>query len=62
MLIVSLVGLITHDQLQTAPCFAMNAMNVGYSVVEVIVHLQGSNAKESRVLLVDHSLAGWIAP
>ena len=52
----SLGGLIASGQVQRQLAF-----NVGCSDVEVMVPSQGMNAREWRMLLVDHSLVGWTA-
>ena len=53
----SLAGLIVSDQMQRQP-----ALNAGCAAMDVMVPSQGTNATGSRVLVVDHSLAGWTAP
>ena len=53
----SLAGLTVSDHMQRQP-----ALNAGCAAMDVMVPSQDTNATGSRVLIVDHSLAGWTAP
>ena len=50
----SLARLLASDRVQRQPL-----VNAGSSLMDVMVPSQGTNATSSRVLLVDHLLAGW---
>ena len=53
----SLAGLIASDQVQRQPAWYSSC-----SATEVKVFFKGTSARGSRVLLANHSLAGWTAP